>query len=961
MFGTPSIVAVFTFYIYSIVQEQTLTSAIAFSCLSLLNMARNSLIIIPSTIVQYVAAKQSFKRLYEFFSIELIPELLESRDFNLKVGQIRMDNEKFYFNPDSECPKCDLLVQNLLINQGEFAFVVGAVGSGKSAFINAILGDIISENRYFKYYNGTVSYASQSPWIINGTIRDNIVMGRFFDYERYKDVLRVTGLVKDLQSFPAKDLTEIGEKGINLSGGQRQRLCIARAVYYEADIYIFDDPLSALDAHVCNQVFKECFQEFLKGKTRIIVSHHVQYSSKVDKIICLGQVSNSGAALSDDIPRFSMLENGKFAELCDSRGEFFRLFENLNHDIKTAPVIKPLKKFGSFDTKARVSFHEDDTPLKISMSQYLRDSSSSQFTLFSNDLSSYDELVEDENIVEGELSWDVYKEYIKSSGVFAFFLYVFAAILFRGGQIASDVWISEWTHNSEVSSSAIFIENYFMISAGSLVFLLLSSLFLVGVSRSASRNIHQKMLICLLKAPIEFFDVTPVGRIINRFSRDMDNIDNSLPLAISSLLTFVLLIIGLIGTICFFLVYFLAALIPICFLFYFAQSFYGRTSRLYGTTIIRVLKMEEDFEYKFSDHIDENSKSFFILVLINRWLGIRLNILGALILLLTSLFMVYYIDHLHDGIVGLILSYCLSMTSTLNLLVRSKLDLELQMNSIERTMEYSNAKPEMESSDILDDKSLLSWPSKGDIMYNNVSARYRNDTPLVLKDLNISIQGGKKVGICGRTGSGKSSLLALIYRIIPCHLGSILIDGIDISKVSLKTLRSRLAIVPQEPVLFGETIRWNLDPFSEYDDSEIWHALDIVNLKTQVESLNGQLEFKLSEFGNNFSAGQKQLICFARAILRKPKILICDEATASIDLETDNMIQKMLRTHFSGCTIISIAHRVSTILDYDKILVLNAGNLQEYDSPQELIKTPNSQFAHFCSEANFCGNFSISE
>jgi ABC-type multidrug transport system fused ATPase/permease subunit len=973
MFGTPSIVAVFTFYVYAIIQDQVLTAAVAFACLTLLNMARNALTIMPSTIVQFVAAKQSLERLYDFMMIELLPQNLPLRHSYLISGQIKMQDEKFFFDghPESgQWEKCDLSVQNFNVDPGEFVLVVGAVGSGKSAFINAIIGELDSETGYYKYYNGSLSYASQSPWIVNGTIRDNIVMGRYFDYERYKTVLQVTGLVKDLQTFDGKDLTEIGEKGINLSGGQRQRICIARTIYTEADIYLFDDPLSALDAHVSKQIFENCFQGFLKGKTRIIVSHHIQYASKVDKIACLGEPSESDLALMKFKSRFALLEYGSYSDLCSDRKEFYRVIENTIEDAnrsKTEKVsrLEPVKR-----KEKRQSFHDEEMHSRESVSPYLRDSNSSVFTLFSND-KTVNELVEKEHVAEGEMSWKVYWEYISSSGAFTFFIYFLFMLLFRAGQVASDIWISIWTHSSG-ASSAMFIENYLILCGGSLVFLLLSSLFLVRVSRRASLNIHQNMLISLMKAPIGFFDITPVGRIINRFSRDVDNIDNSLSLAVSSLLTFLFLIVGLIGTICYFLYYFLVALVPLTLLFYFAQSFYGKTSRqlkrlestskspifthlsetLFGTAIIRILQMEDDFEYKFSDHIDENTKSFLLLVITNRWLGVRLDTLGALVLLFTSLFLVYFIDNLHDGIVGLILSYCLSMTSTLNKIVRSKLDIELQMNSIERMMEYSCVAPEVESEELVDELSLQTWPLKGEIKYDNVSARYRQDSPLVLKNLNISINGGEKVGICGRTGSGKSSLISLIYRIIPCHSGAILIDGIDISSIRLKSLRSKLAIVPQEPILFGQTIRWNLDPFSEFSDAEIWNTLEIVNLKFNVEKLEGQLDFKLFEFGDNFSVGEKQLFCFARAILRKPKILICDEATASIDLETDNMIQKMLRTQFQGCTILTIAHRISTIVDYDKILSLSNGNLLEFDSPQKLIQQPNSTFALFCAESN---------
>jgi ABC-type multidrug transport system fused ATPase/permease subunit len=948
MTGYPTIVSLITFLLYSVVTKSTLTTSVAFSALSLFNILRFPIMILPVTIMLLVSARASLDRLEQFFDAEELPRLRQLSDPSTPIGGIRATDSNFKFQPESN--QYDMRVKDLKVEPGEFLLCVGSVGSGKTAFVNALLGELYSREGYKKYCNGRIAYSAQTAWIINATIRDNIVFGRPFDQKKYDQVIVAAGLTRDLQIMSAGDQTEIGERGINLSGGQKQRVSIARAVYGDADIYIFDDPLSALDAEVGKHVFQECFQKLLKGKTKVVVTHHVHYAHEVDKIAYMEANYNEQTkdTTDGDRTKLSLKEFGTFSALAQPGTTFYTLFEKFKRE----------KSQVEKDHEPHVASGADD--------EKKEDKSTEQKPEEEKKDKKKGGLVEEEFRQIGDVSLSIYVSYFKAAGFITLPFLLLIAMTSRGSQIASDLWLSYWSSGQGGHELMYYIAGYAILSGVCIVVIFISAFFTSVMGYLAGKTIHYNMLSSLLKAPVSFFDITPLGRIINRFSRDTDTIDNNLPNTLGSYITFSLQALGVVAVICIATYWFAVGMIPILILFIGLQVYYRRTSRelkrmdsiskspifahfsesLGGLATIRAFNVEGDFINRSKERIDGNNRVYVLLNLINRWLGVRLDSTGALILLIASLLVAVNGKAIGPGLVGLILSYSLSLTGALNWLVRTNVDLEMQMNSVERTLEYS----QIESEGVIneDGQRVLppqNWPSEGEIKFESACARYRPGLPLVLNNVTVQIRGGERVGVCGRTGSGKSSLMNTLFRMMELSSGKIVIDGVDIAKISLNDLRSRITIIPQDPIMFSGTVRINLDPFSKYSDDALWKALEAVEMKQPIAALEGGLHAKVAENGENFSVGQRQLFCLARAILRNAKILVCDEATASVDLQTDELIQKMIREQFKHCTILTIAHRVETIKDYDRILGLSDGKVIEFDTPATLLANPKSLFA----------------
>jgi ABC-type multidrug transport system fused ATPase/permease subunit len=941
--GYHTIVAVITFLLYSLVKKEMLTTSVAFSSLSLFNMLRFPIMDLPATIMLLVSARTSMERLEDFFDCEELPEKRSLADPSTPVGGISVRDEEFRFDPDSK--RIDLFVRRVIINPGEFLLCIGGVGSGKSSFINALLGELVSNHGYRKYCCGKIAYSAQTAWIINATIKENIVFGRPFDQERYDKVIFAAGLTRDLEILGSRDQTEIGERGINLSGGQKQRVSIARAVYGDADVYIFDDPLSALDAEVGKHVFNECFMTLLKNKTKVVVTHHVHYAEKVDKIALMHvNYSTTSENNFDESPKLVVKEFGTFDDLIKEKTEFSKLYDKFKREKVHGPKEE---KIGS-STEEKIA----DSDLKPAAESEKGEKKG--------------ELVEEEYRQKGDVSLEVYFSYFKAAGFLSLPLLLLISAISRAGMIGSDLWLSYWSSGKGDHEAMYYITGYGIISAVSLLLIFTATLCSSVMGYLAAKSIHFNMLACLLRAPVSFYDATPLGRIINRFSRDIDTIDSTLPRTTYLYIAFSLQALGMFAVICLGTYWFALAMVPVIVLFIALQICYRKSSRelkridsiskspifaqfsesLGGLSTIRAFNVEDDFIKRSRERIDTNNRVFVLLNLINRWIGIRLDSTGALILLIAAMLMALTVKTTSSGLIGLILSYSLSLTGALNWLVRTNVDLEMQMNSVERTQEYTKIESEGERSE--GENRLIpsrEWPTKGEIQFENACARYRPGLPLILNSVTVHIKSGERVGICGRTGSGKSSLMNALFRMIELSSGRILIDNVDIAQISLTDLRSRITIIPQDPVMFSGTVRTNLDPFEKYDDDLLWKALEAVEMKSVVSSLEGGLLSTVTENGDNFSVGQRQLFCLARAVLRDAKVLVCDEATASVDLQTDELIQQMIRRQFQHCTILTIAHRVETIRDYDKILGLADGQVVEFDTPENLLANPKSLFA----------------
>ncbi|KAF9110657.1 hypothetical protein BGX27_006050 [Mortierella sp. AM989] len=866
---------------------------------------------------------------------------------------------------------------NLRIARGNLAAVVGRVGQGKSSLLNAIIGDMYKRQGSVRVY-GRLAYVPQQAWIINATLKDNITFGNVFDQTRYDHVVMASGLSPDIAMLPAGDMTEIGERGINLSGGQRQRVSLARAAYENADVYLFDDPLSAVDAHVDQHLWQHLIgpSGLLKGKTRILVTHAIHHLEHVDQIVVLkdGKIS----------------ETGQYDDLMEAKSSFYQLITDYS--------VNQGKKSKDKSTHVESSGEDGDD-------ESTQDGDKEAEAITKKDDKA--ELIAEEKMETGSVSWNVYKIYAKAASYRWSLAVVIIFVVSQAIQIGTNLWLKYWSSAAGNGRHTIgeFLGVYAALVIAYMIMNVSSSyVTMVLAAIRASNRLHDTLLTKMLHLPMSFFDTTPLGRVVNRFSSDIFSIDELLPWTFFNVFICATSVIGTIVVIATTTPLFLAVIPPLFVIYVLIQNYYIKTSRqlkridsvskspiyqhfsetLAGVTTIRALDANQRFISDNAVKADLAANAFFSWVVSNRWLQIRLEILGAIIVLAAAVFAVLSRNTLDAGNVGLALSYALSVTMDITWLVRSYCDLQNQLVAVERVDEYANMNPEAPAE--TDVKLPENWPQAGHVEFRNYSARYREGLDLVIKNISFTVQPAEKVGICGRTGAGKSSLTLALFRIIEAansHWakashngadkdadtskgdiaydlekveieedgGSIWIDGVDISTVGLTYLRQHLAIIPQEPTLFVGTLRENLDPFNELQDADLWKALERAHLKDHISSLAGGLSFKVTQNGDNFSVGQRSLICLARALLRKTKILILDEATAAVDVQTDELIQKTIRQEFKDRTILTIAHRIKTIMDSDKILVLEKGRVEEFESPQTLLQRPESLFFKLAQQA----------
>uniref|UniRef100_A0A8C1ND70 ATP-binding cassette, sub-family C (CFTR/MRP), member 3 n=1 Tax=Cyprinus carpio TaxID=7962 RepID=A0A8C1ND70_CYPCA len=910
--SAPFLVALTTFAVFVTVREENVLDAEkAFVSLSLFNILRFPLNMLPQVISSIVQASVSLKRIQDFLSHdELDPESMFLGVKGLTVINWRL-----------MC--CSI---NVMVPQGSLLAVVGHVGCGKTSLVCALLGEMEKLEGQISI-RGSVAYVPQQAWIQNATVRDNILFGRPYVEQKYRCVLEACALTPDLEVLPGGDQTEIGEKGINLSGGQRQRVSLARALYSEADVYLLDDPLSAVDAHVAKHIFDNVIgpEGALKGKTRILVTHGISFLPQVDNILVMvdGRVSEMGSY--QDL----LKQNGAFAEFLRN----YSLEDIIEDDeiidmVDNEPVVNEARRqfmscFG-FVTSAFTSTSPDDK----------RGSRQTLLLFFLNFMQS--------------VKLKVYWEYAKAVGPLLSLFICFLYGCQSATSIGANFWLSEWTNDA--------LQNGTQHRASTRVGVYAALGLSQGTMLKAARATHLHMLHAVLRAPQAFFEATPSGRILNRFSKDVDTIDSVIPDSIDIWMRTFWSTVNVLIACSALTPEFLVVTVPLMLLYCCVQRFYVATSRqlkrlesvsrspiyshfsetITGTSVIRAYGRNTAFVLLSDMKVDENQKSYYPGIVSNRWLGVRIEFIGNCIVLFAALFAVIGKEKLSPGLVGLSVSYALQVTMSLNWMVRMTSDLESNIVAVERVKEYSETVTEAPWI-VKDKQPPPDWPPKGNVEFIDYSVRYREGLDLVLRNISLEVKGGEKIGIVGRTGAGKSSMTLCLFRLLEAADGEIVIDEVKISEIGLHDLRSKLTIIPQEPVLFSGTLRMNLDPFEKYSDEEVWKVLELSHLKKFVSNQASKLELECSEGGENLSVGQRQLVCLARALLRKTRILVLDEATAAVDLETDNLIQSTIRTQFEDCTVFTIAHRLNTIMDYTRVLVLDKGKIAEFDTPANLL------------------------
>ncbi|KAG0223167.1 hypothetical protein BGW42_006079 [Actinomortierella wolfii] len=853
---------------------------------------------------------------------------------------------------------------NITVPRGKLVAVVGAVGSGKSSLLNALVGEMRKASGSIEF-GGSVGYSPQSAWIQNATVKDNILFGLPYDEAKYNRVIKQCALQRDIQILPQGDQTEIGERGVNLSGGQKQRVNIARAVYFDADIVLLDDPLSAVDAHVGKYLFKNCIKGALDGKTRILVTHQLHVLPEVDYVICM----KNGEVVEQGTFQQLMEDQGEFADLMKAHGGMEEE-EAASADAEIDAVDDSQStEAGSMSEKVNEKTESNQNSSDPEKEELKKKDDQEKET--EKPKAPAKGLMQAEERSTGSVAGRIYRAYAKAAGgPLLVSTLAFVIILTQVAKVGNDLWLSWWTSDEFKKSPQFYMIIYAAWGIAQGIFQFVNGFFFSVGGANAARVIHQEALQNIVRAPTSFFDTTPMGRIINRFSKDVDATDNMLSESYRMFVNTGAIVFSTFILICVIFPMFLIPLVPMLVFYYYAAVYYRSTSRelkrldsilrsslyahfsesLGGLSSIRAYRVQERFQTKNETFLDLENRAYLPSLAIQRWLGVRLETIANTLVFCTSLFGVFGRFDVNPSTIGLVLSYSMSITGIFNWCVRQYAEVENNMNAVERLHHYAH-ELEVEAAAIVpDNRPDEHWPSQGAIEIRNLEMRYRPELPSVLHNLSLDIKGGEKIGVVGRTGAGKSSIMVALFRMVEASHGTIKIDGVDISTLGLLDLRTRLAIIPQDPVLFSGTIRSNLDPFQKHSDQALWDVLERSNLKSYVQEAQGGLDSQVAEYGENLSVGQRQLLCLARAMLTNARVLIMDEATANVDVQSDVLIQQAMRKEFHDRTILTIAHRLNTVIDFNRILVLDHGEVKEFDTPANLLNNPDSVFSSMVDE-----------
>ncbi|XP_062841068.1 multidrug resistance-associated protein 1 [Trichomycterus rosablanca] len=960
-FNSSTFLVAFTmFSVYvSIHEENVLDAEKIFVSMALINILKTPLSQLPFSISTITQAIVSLRRLEKFLcQDELREDAVIKAPHSPDADSIVIENGSFSWSRDgAPCLKR----VNVRVPPGLLVAVVGPVGSGKSSLLSAVLGEMEKKSGNVTV-RGSVAYVPQQAWIQNATLRENIVFEQQKNESSYQKVLEACALLPDLEILPGGDDTEIGEKGLNLSGGQKHRVSLARAVYRNADVYLLDDPLSGVDTHVGQHVFHSVLGPagVLRNKTRVLVTHGLGLLPHTDLILVMkdGRIT----------------ETGSYSELLTRRNSFSHLLKTFsnqerrerNRGTRMSASCLGLNDF-SIDLSQEQLIRGDVGGAGVQTVEAVPDSEQEQ------DTEELSKLTRADRAHTGRVKPEVYMEYLRTVSL-AYVVPI--VVLYAVQQAASfgyNYWLRLWADAHETDGSrsdsdvTLAVFGALGFTQGFTIFCTTVAISLGGVM--ASRQLHLDLLRNVLRSHASFFESTPSGNMLNRFSREMDAIDCMIPDAVKTTLGYAFKLLEVCVVVLVATPFAGLVILPLAFFYTFIQRIYVATScqlrrleavsrspiythlneTVQGASVIRSFGEQTRFVLQADGRVDHNQTSYFPRFVATRWLAVNLEVLGNLLVLTAAVLSVMRKESLSPGLVGLAVSHSLQVTGILSWMVRAWTDVENNIVSVERVKEYTDTPKE--AAWVKQNTRLSSdWPRTGTIQFHQYGMQYRRGLDWALKNITFSIGDREKIGIVGRTGAGKSSLTLGIFRILEAVRGRIYIDGVNIAELGLHELRSRITIIPQDPVLFSGSLRMNLDPFDGYSDEEVWRALELAHLKSFVSGLQEKLNHECSEGGENLSLGQRQLVCLARALLRKTKILVLDEATAAVDLETDELIQSTIRTQFSQCTVLTIAHRLNTIMDYTRVMVMDGGSITEMDTPTNLLSQRGS-FYSMCREA----------
>ncbi|KAG5204285.1 hypothetical protein JEQ12_002261 [Ovis aries] len=942
-FFTVSKIMIFVTFITNELLDNWITASQVFVVVTLFEALRfSSTLYFPMAIEKVSEAVVSIQRIKNFL---LLDEITQCYPLLPSDGKMIVDVQALTASWEKASETPTLQGLSFTVRPGEVLAVAGPVGAGKSSLLSALLGELPPSQGKVSVH-GRIAYASQQPWVFPGTVKSNILFGKKYEEDRYEEVIRACALEEDLQLLEEGDLTEIGDRGTPLSEGQKARVSLARAVYQDADIYLLDDPLSAVDAGVSRHLFEQCIYQALQEKITILVTHQLQHLKDASEILVLNKGKMEARGPYSVLQRYEINVFSPFEE------------EDELYEPSPSPAAPTLVSESLFQSlqSARPSLKdaapEDQETENIQVVLPLEDH------------------------LEGKVDFKTYKNYFTAGVEWPVIIFlILANIAAQVAYVLQDWWLAYWANvQSDLyfvgylkeDEDVVFVLNWCLgvysgLTVSTVLFGITRSLLIFYILVNSSRALHNKMLESVLGAPVLFFHRNPVGRILNRFSKDVGHMDDLLPLIFLDFIQTFLLMVGVVGVMVAAVPWTAIPVIPLGIISFFLRRYFLETSRdvkrlecttrspvfshlassLRGLWTVRACKAEQKFQELFDAHQDLHSEAWFLLLTTSRWLAVYLDVTCAIFVTVVAFGALILVESLDAGHVGLVLSLTITLTRMSQWCVRQSVEVENMMISVERVIEYTDL--EKEASWELEYRPPPSWPNKGLISFNNVNFRHMLDGPLVLRNIYAGFYPGQKVGIVGRSGAGKSSLTAALFRLSEPE-GGIRIDGILTTSIGLHDLRKKMSVALQEPVLFTGTMRENLDPYHEHMDNELWNALEEVQLKESIESLPAKMNTELAESGLNLSVGQKQLVCLARALLRKNQILILDKATSYVDPRTDEFIQKKICERFAQCTVVIIAHRLSTVIDSDWIMVLDSGTEKECNWPSILLRNRDSLF-----------------
>lgn len=945
-----------------------LTSGRILSAIATFRVLQDALSSFPELVSVYAQTRVSLDRIWVFLQEEELPTDSVIHVPVEESGDTAIEIEGGEFNWHTSSTELQTLRGiNLQVKRGSRVAVCGTVGSGKSSLLLSILGEIPKLDGKVKV-SGTTAYVPQSAWIQTGKVVDNIRFGKPMNRSRYESIIDACALRKDLELWAFGDQTEIGERGINMSGGQKQRIQLARALYQDSDIYLLDDPFSAVDAHTGSQLFQKCILEILAAKTVVYVTHQVEFLPAADLILVFDNGSIVQAGKYEDL-----LQSGtNFQSLVNAHNEAIDGMEAHEQpedeeviqmmDAEVVNVAGSLCADGQFQKQR--SLPKSNSVVRRQASKKGDEYEGTQR-----------QLIEEEERETGSIGFGVYWTYAiavcKGAPAIAVIMCQFGFMLV---QLGSNYWMAWAAPSTEgdtgKASGTRLILVYTGLSFGSSLFVLTRSVVASLAGLSIAQTYFLRMVRCIFRAPMSFFDSTPVGRILNRVSSDQSQLDLEIQYSLSSLVVVIIQLLGVVAVVSTISWRVLLFVLPVTALCLWMHRYYVVSARevarvmgvekspilnhygesIPGAATIRGFGQTQRFMDTNMQLCDNYARPCFLNFALIEWLTFRLELLCTIVfsfaLMIVLLLPANAID---PSLTGLAVTYGLNLNMLIGWFIWNLCQVETKIISVERIQQYTRI--ESEAPLVIEDKRPPpSWPSRGTVELKQLQIRYSEHSPLVLHGITCTFYGGKKIGVVGRTGSGKSTLIQALFRMVEPAGGKILVDGLDVTTIGLQDLRSRLSIIPQDPTLFEGTIRSNLDPLNEHTDIEVWEALNKSQLGDVVRAKDGKLDATVGENADNWSVGQRQLVALGRAILKRTRILVLDEATASVDSATDNVIQRTLRTEFRDCTVVTIAHRIPTVVDSDRVLVLSDGRIAEFDVPVMLLENKNSLFAKLVAE-----------